>query len=129
MANPEPLAAFFDLFLMGDVETCIPPFMERYLMVRDEGRPKAIEGLAPGSGYTTRPASMSPIKRMELSRPSSLPLIRVEIERIPGRKARELGHSDERDRVRRHAARGGEPGVPVPVRLLPRWQYIPFHLG
>ena len=31
MANPEPMSPFFDLFIMGDVEACLPPFIERYL--------------------------------------------------------------------------------------------------
>lgn len=45
MANPEPLAAFFDLFLLGDVECCLPPFIERYLQVRGEKKGKVVEDL------------------------------------------------------------------------------------
>ena len=30
MSNPEPIHGFFDLFIMGDIETTIGPFMETY---------------------------------------------------------------------------------------------------
>lgn len=46
MANPEPLSSFFDLFLMGDVESCLPPFMERYLQLRGETRERIVEELS-----------------------------------------------------------------------------------
>ena len=46
MANPEPLSSFFDLFLMGDVEACIPPFVDRYLQVRGKKRPEIVDDLS-----------------------------------------------------------------------------------
>jgi radical SAM superfamily enzyme YgiQ (UPF0313 family) len=46
MANPEPLAHFFDLFLMGDVEACIPAFLDRYLAVRGAPRQDVVEALS-----------------------------------------------------------------------------------
>ena len=46
MANPEPLSPFFDLFLMGDVETCVPPFIDRYLRIRGGSRPGVLEELS-----------------------------------------------------------------------------------
>ena len=38
MANPEPLSRFFDLFILGDVESCVPPFIERYLQGQRQGK-------------------------------------------------------------------------------------------
>ena len=46
MANPEPLSSFFDLFILGDVESCLPPFIERYLRIRGKRRAEAIKELA-----------------------------------------------------------------------------------
>jgi radical SAM superfamily enzyme YgiQ (UPF0313 family) len=46
MANPEPLAAFFDLFLLGDIEVVIPPFMERYIEASGKARGEIIEVLS-----------------------------------------------------------------------------------
>jgi radical SAM superfamily enzyme YgiQ (UPF0313 family) len=46
MANPEPLAPFFDLFILGDVETCLEPFVERFLEKRDRGRTEVIDALS-----------------------------------------------------------------------------------
>jgi radical SAM superfamily enzyme YgiQ (UPF0313 family) len=45
MANPEPLSAFFDLFLLGDVETCIEPFIDRFMELRGKDRSDVREGL------------------------------------------------------------------------------------
>jgi len=46
MANPEPLAGIFDLFIMGDVETTILPFMELYLSNRHKKRADLIDELS-----------------------------------------------------------------------------------
>lgn len=46
MANPEPLHAFFDLFLMGDIEAVIPEFMEKYTNLRGKNRDEIIEGIS-----------------------------------------------------------------------------------
>ncbi|MGD0232780.1 MAG: radical SAM protein [Syntrophorhabdales bacterium] len=46
MANPEPISPFFDLFIMGDVESCIPPFIEGYLASRGKTRTGVIEELS-----------------------------------------------------------------------------------
>ena len=86
MANPEPLAAFFDLFLMGDVETCIPPFMERYLTIRDEGRDKAIEGLSTWK-WVYNPARLDVSYKEDGTIKAFVPSsYRVEIERYRGGK-------------------------------------------
>jgi radical SAM superfamily enzyme YgiQ (UPF0313 family) len=45
MANPEPVHAFFDLFLLGDVESTIPQFMDVYLEVKEEKRSRIVERL------------------------------------------------------------------------------------
>lgn len=44
-ANPEPLHGFFDLFLLGDGEAIIPPFMDRYLQCRGKTREMVVEEL------------------------------------------------------------------------------------
>lgn len=44
MANPEPIYRFFDLFLMGDIETVIPEFMGYYMDNRVRNRSEIIEG-------------------------------------------------------------------------------------
>jgi radical SAM superfamily enzyme YgiQ (UPF0313 family) len=46
MANPEPLAELFDLFIMGDIEATIPAFIDSYLAHREKGRSKLIEKLS-----------------------------------------------------------------------------------
>jgi radical SAM superfamily enzyme YgiQ (UPF0313 family) len=38
MANPEPLSAFFDLFILGDVEVCLEPFLNRFMAERGNDR-------------------------------------------------------------------------------------------
>jgi radical SAM superfamily enzyme YgiQ (UPF0313 family) len=47
MANPEPLAGLFDLFIMGDVEATIPAFIEAYVAHREKARSELIEELSP----------------------------------------------------------------------------------
>jgi radical SAM superfamily enzyme YgiQ (UPF0313 family) len=39
--NPEPIADFFDLFLIGEGEEMIPEFLARYLAARDQGSGRA----------------------------------------------------------------------------------------
>jgi radical SAM superfamily enzyme YgiQ (UPF0313 family) len=46
MANPEPMSRFVDLFIMGDVESCLPPFIERYLRERNKQRAEVIDELS-----------------------------------------------------------------------------------
>jgi radical SAM superfamily enzyme YgiQ (UPF0313 family) len=46
MGNPEPVSSFFDLFLMGDVEACLPDFMERYLETRGKKRTEVVDTLS-----------------------------------------------------------------------------------
>ena len=46
MANPEPMSPFFDLFIMGDVEACLPPFIERYLEARKRERGEVLDELS-----------------------------------------------------------------------------------
>jgi radical SAM superfamily enzyme YgiQ (UPF0313 family) len=46
MANPEPIADFIDLFIMGDVEACLPAFIDRYLEVRGKTREEILEELS-----------------------------------------------------------------------------------
>jgi radical SAM superfamily enzyme YgiQ (UPF0313 family) len=46
MSNPEPIHGFFDLFIMGDIETTIEPFMEAYRTARDGKREDTIDNLS-----------------------------------------------------------------------------------
>ncbi len=46
MANPEPMSPFFDLFIMGDVEACLPQFIGRYLETRKKQRDDVLDGLS-----------------------------------------------------------------------------------
>ncbi len=45
MANPEPLHAFFDLFILGDVESTVAPFVEAYRLMQGAGRAAALGAL------------------------------------------------------------------------------------
>jgi radical SAM superfamily enzyme YgiQ (UPF0313 family) len=45
MSNPEPISAFVDLFVMGDIEVTVGHIMERYLALRGKTRGEALEGL------------------------------------------------------------------------------------
>jgi radical SAM superfamily enzyme YgiQ (UPF0313 family) len=46
MSNPEPIHGFFDLFIMGDIETTIGPFMEVYRTARGGKRGDVIDSLS-----------------------------------------------------------------------------------
>jgi radical SAM superfamily enzyme YgiQ (UPF0313 family) len=46
MANPEPLAGVFDLFIMGDIEATIIPFMDLYFSNRHKRRAELIDELS-----------------------------------------------------------------------------------
>lgn len=45
-ADPEPMADFVDLFVMGDIESTIAPFIERYIDLRGRDREEVVEGLS-----------------------------------------------------------------------------------
>jgi radical SAM superfamily enzyme YgiQ (UPF0313 family) len=45
MSNPEPIHGFFDLFIMGDIETTIEPFMEAYRTARGSKRDNIVDNL------------------------------------------------------------------------------------
>jgi radical SAM superfamily enzyme YgiQ (UPF0313 family) len=46
MSNPESLHGFFDLFIMGDIETTIGPFMETYKAARGNKRDNIMDSLS-----------------------------------------------------------------------------------
>ncbi len=46
MSNPEPVHTFYDLFILGDIETTIKPFMETYRESRGGKRETIIENLS-----------------------------------------------------------------------------------
>ncbi len=86
MANPEPLSAFFDLFILGDVEACLPPFVERYVEERGGKRKEVLERLS-GWKWVYDPSRLivsyksdGTVERLD---PASYG---VEIERYRGRK-------------------------------------------
>ncbi len=60
MSNPEPLHDFFDLFIMGDIETTIDRFMERYLSVRGKDRRDQLAGLGDFE-WAYDPSKMEPL--------------------------------------------------------------------
>ena len=45
MANPEPVSRFFDLFIMGDVESTVPLFVKRYSETKEKKRHATISEL------------------------------------------------------------------------------------
>jgi len=45
-SNPEPISGFFDLFLMGDIESTIPDFIEKYREMRGKDRDEILDGLS-----------------------------------------------------------------------------------
>jgi radical SAM superfamily enzyme YgiQ (UPF0313 family) len=52
MANPEPVAGLFDMFVMGDIEATIPYFVETFLNNRDKKRTDLVGELsAPDWAY------------------------------------------------------------------------------
>lgn len=85
MANPEPLADIFDLFIMGDVEATIMPFMELYFSHRHKGRDELIEELS-APGWVYNPGQLSVTYKDDATvaglEPSSF---RVKSERYKGR--------------------------------------------
>jgi radical SAM superfamily enzyme YgiQ (UPF0313 family) len=46
MSNPEPIHGFFDLFIMGDIETTIGLFMETYRAARGNKRDNIVDSLS-----------------------------------------------------------------------------------
>ena len=58
MANPEPVSAFFDLFILGDVEATLPQFMDRFAASRDLNRNTIIAGLS-ALPFVYNPAALS----------------------------------------------------------------------
>ncbi|HVN95959.1 MAG TPA: radical SAM protein [Syntrophorhabdaceae bacterium] len=46
MSNPEPLHNLFDLFIMGDIETTVEPFMETYADLRGADRQAILDELS-----------------------------------------------------------------------------------
>ncbi|MCX5812771.1 MAG: radical SAM protein [Proteobacteria bacterium] len=46
ISNPEPIHSFIDLFIMGDIESTIPDFMEKFREMRGKDRKEAIDELS-----------------------------------------------------------------------------------
>ena len=86
MANPEPLSPFFDLFLMGDVETCLHAFIERYLQVRGGRRAGVLEALSAWK-WVYNPARLDVFYKDDGTVRAFVPSsYHVEIERYRGKK-------------------------------------------
>ncbi len=58
MANPEPVAEFFDLMITGDIEATIPQFMDRYAALRGSRKKETISGLG-SFRFVYDPASLT----------------------------------------------------------------------
>lgn len=58
MANPEPVAPFFDLMVAGDIEATLPEFMDRFVASYRSGREKTLAGLD-SFPFVYRPARLS----------------------------------------------------------------------
>ncbi len=85
MANPEPMSAFVDLFIMGDVESCLPPFIETYLGARKKGRAEVIEDLSSWK-WVYNPARLGIIYGEDGTvREFAPPSFHVEVERYKGK--------------------------------------------
>jgi radical SAM superfamily enzyme YgiQ (UPF0313 family) len=46
ISNPEPIHSFIDLFLMGDIESTMPDFMEKYREIRGKDRDEVVDELS-----------------------------------------------------------------------------------
>ncbi len=85
MANPEPMSPFVDLFIMGDVESCLPPFIERYLRVRKKQRAEVMDELSSWK-WVYNPAHLGVVYGEDGTvRAFTPPSIQVEVERYRGR--------------------------------------------
>jgi radical SAM superfamily enzyme YgiQ (UPF0313 family) len=58
MANPEPVAPFFDLMVLGDIEATLPQFMDRFAASRTSGRKTVIADLG-AFPFVYHPAGLS----------------------------------------------------------------------
>jgi radical SAM superfamily enzyme YgiQ (UPF0313 family) len=58
MANPEPMAGIFDMFVMGDIEATIPSFIETFLNGRDKKR-AGIVGELSAPDWVYNPADLN----------------------------------------------------------------------
>jgi radical SAM superfamily enzyme YgiQ (UPF0313 family) len=85
MANPEPLHTIFDLFIMGDIEATVPPFMERFKELRAKKRAKIIEGLSE-FGWVYNPHAMEVTYREDGAPDHFIPRdLRVSVRHFKGR--------------------------------------------
>src|SRR4029079_17401477 len=77
--NPEPIADFFDLFLIGEGEEMIPEFLARYLEARNASRGRAgvldaaaeVEGAYRPDRYTVTYAADETIESVSYRGPGS----------------------------------------------------------
>lgn len=84
--NPEPLAPFFDLFLLGDGEEGLPELLERWLALRQSGAGRdeilaalaAVEGVYIPGFYRPRYSGGS-FSGMELIHPDASPTVRKRV--------------------------------------------------
>lgn len=58
ISNPEPIHSFIDLFLMGDVESTIPDFIEKYREIKNKDRDEVIYELS-GFDWVYNPARLN----------------------------------------------------------------------
>jgi radical SAM superfamily enzyme YgiQ (UPF0313 family) len=46
ISNPEPIYGFIDLFVMGDIESTIPDFIDKYRGIRGKNRDRVVDGMS-----------------------------------------------------------------------------------
>ncbi len=130
--NPEPIADFFDLFLIGEGEEMVPEFLARY------SRRATAAAVATGCSMrrprsrvrTGRIATRSTYARRRDDPVRVLPGPGSGRRATPsGRRSRPLHHRLEGPRagggVRRHVSRRGEPRLRVGLPLLRRRIHVP----
>jgi radical SAM superfamily enzyme YgiQ (UPF0313 family) len=57
ISNPEPIHSFIDLFIMGDIESTIADFMEKYREIRSKDRDEIVDELS-GFDWVYNPAKL-----------------------------------------------------------------------
>ncbi len=86
MANPEVLSRFFDLFILGDVESCIPLFIEGYMQARGGKKAEIIDELS-SFAWVYNPARLDVAYREDGTVGGFTPPgFRVAIERYRGKR-------------------------------------------
>ena len=131
--NPEPLADFFDLFLLGEGEAVLPGFLDLAASLpRDLPReaflariqkeiagayvPRFYRVTTGEDGRITAREPVDPAFPRRIARPWA-----ADLDAFRDR----TGHHHHGDRVRRHVSHGGQPGMPAGLPFLRRRLRLP----